>query len=169
MDPNSISYALAQIGGLGNYGLAAPTTYTPGLIAPAMNNSLNFVPQQGSSGLGLNPQAAGVGMNYGGQTALGGGGTNLNQGNGFGFNMPTLQMGLQGLMGLGNLYLGSKALGMAQDQFDFSKRMATTNLANQTKAYNTALEDRLRTREQFNTGESSGAWKSDFERLKATT
>ena len=93
----------------------------------------------------------------------------LNQGNGFGFNMPTLQLGLQGLNAISGLYFGSKAMGMAKDQFNFSKQMAQTNLKNQVNAYNTGLEDRLRTREQFNTGASGDAWKSDFERLKATT
>ena len=93
----------------------------------------------------------------------------LNQGNGFGFNMPTLQLGLQGLNAISGLYFGSKAMGMAKDQFNFSKQMAQTNLRNQVNSYNTGLEDRLRTREQFNTGASGDAWKSDFERLKATT
>ena len=93
----------------------------------------------------------------------------LNQGNGFGFNMPTLQLGLQGLNAISGLYFGSKAMGMAKDQFNFSKQMAQTNLKNQVNAYNTGLEDRLRTREQFNTGASGDAWKSDFDRLKATT
>ena len=93
----------------------------------------------------------------------------LNNSNGFGFNMPTMQMGLRGLASMGNLYLGSKAMGMAKDKFNFSKQMAQTNLKNQVNAYNTGLEDRLRTREQFNTGASGDAWKSDFERLKATT
>ena len=93
----------------------------------------------------------------------------LNQGNGFGFNLPTLQLGLQGLNAISGLYFGSKAMGMAKDQFNFSKQMAQTNLKNQVNAYNTGLEDRLRTREQFNTGASGDAWKSDFERLKATT
>lgn len=93
----------------------------------------------------------------------------LNQGNGFGFNMPTLQLGLQGLNAISGLYFGSQAMGLAKNQFDFSKQMAQTNLKNQVNAYNTSLEDRLRTREQFNTGASGDAWKSDFERLKATT
>ena len=93
----------------------------------------------------------------------------LNQDNGFGFNMPTLQLGLQGLKAIGGLYFGSKAMGMAKDRFNFSKQMAQTNLKNQVNAYNTGLEDRLRTREQFNTGASGDAWRSDFERLRATT
>lgn len=86
--------------------------------------------------------------------------------NGFGMNIPTLQLGLQGLNTLAGLYTGMKSLGLAQDQFDFSKQMAQTNLANQTTAYNTGLEDRLRTRAQFN-GKSPDSWQADFERLKA--
>lgn len=126
-----------------------------------------ITPAGNSGSWGLNPQSSGTGMQYGGKTATPG--LNLNQGNGFGFNMPTMQLGLQGLASIGNLYLGSKALGMAKDQFDFSKQMAQTNLKNQVTSYNTGLEDRLRTREQFNTGASGDAWKSDFERLKTTT
>ena len=173
MDENSLSYALSQIyQPQANYGFApvranygftsAPSSayYGNGLTMPTISSA-------GGNGWGLNPQASGTGLQYGGQTANSNFG--LNQSNGFGFNMPTLQMGLQGLMGLGNLYFGSKALGMAKDQFNFSKQMAQTNLRNQVNSYNTSLEDRLRTREQFNTGASGDAWKSDFERLKATT
>lgn len=163
MDPNSISYALAQIQQpQTNYGLSTSQFGNPlntGLTMPTIT------PAGGTGSWGLNPQTSGIGMQYAGQTAS----PVLNQNNGFGFNMPTLQMGLQGLAAIGNLYLGSRALGMAKDQFDFSKRMAQTNLRNQVNTYNTGLEDRLRTREQFNTGASGDAWKSDFERLKATT
>lgn len=172
MNENSLSYALSQIYPLqANYGLAPPTSsygFTAaapqtilgsGLTMPTMTSAGN------SGSWGLNPQSSGMGMQYGGQTAT----PNLNQSNGFGFNMPTLQLGLQGLNAITGLYFGSKALGMAKDQFNFSKQMAQTNLKNQVNAYNTGLEDRLRTREQFNTGASGDAWKSDFERLKATT
>lgn len=99
------------------------------------------------------------------------GNTNSFFGNGqsLGFNMPTMQLGLQGLGALSSLYFGSKALGMAKDQFNFQKEVTNTNLNNSINAYNTSLEDRLRTREQFNNeGQNTGAWKSDFERLKAT-
>ena len=173
MDEDTISYALSQIGRpTTNFGLGSTNQYSfsptqfgssinGGLIAPSMD-ALG-----GTNPIGLNPQTSGMGMQYGGKTATPG--LNLNQGNGFGFNMPTMQLGLQGLASIGNLYLGSKALGMAKDQFDFSKQMAQTNLKNQVTSYNTGLEDRLRTREQFNTGASGEAWKSDFERLKTTT
>lgn len=172
MNEDTLSYALSQIyPSQANYGFAPPsvnygfTTTSPqaftgsGLRMPTMTSAGN------SGSWGLNPQSSGMGMQYGGQTAT----PNLNQSNGFGFNMPTLQLGLQGLNAISGLYFGSKALGMAKDQFNFSKQMAQKNFRNQVNAYNTGLEDRLRTREQFNTGASGDAWKSDFERLKATT
>ena len=172
MNEDTLSYALSQIyPSQANYGFAPPsvnygfTTTSPqtftgsGLRMPTMTSAGN------SGSWGLNPQSSGMGMQYGGQTAT----PNLNQSNGFGFNMPTLQLGLQGLNAISGLYFGSKAMGMAKDQFNFSKQMAQKNFRNQVNAYNTGLEDRLRTREQFNTGASGDAWKSDFERLKATT
>ena len=174
MNEDTLSYALSQIyPSQANYGFASPnvnygfTTTSPqsftgsGLRMPTMSSAGN------SGSWGLNPQSSGQGMQYGGQTASPN--LNLTQGNGFGFNMPTLQLGLQGLNAISGLYFGSKAMGMAKDQFNFSKQMAQTNLRNQVNAYNTSLEDRLRTREQFNTGASGDAWKSDFDRLKATT
>ena len=63
-----------------------------------------------------------------------------------GMNVPTFQMGLQGLQGLGNLWGAWQSNKLAKDQLDFTKRFATANLANQTQAYNTALEDRARAR-----------------------
>ena len=165
MNEDTLSYALNQIYPLqANYGFttSSPQTFTgSGLRMPTMTSAGN------SGSWGLNPQSSGMGMQYGGQTAYPN--LNLNQSNGFGLDMPTLQLGLQGLNAISGLYFGSKAMGMAKDQFNFSKQMAQTNLKNQVNAYNTGLEDRLRTREQFNTGASGDAWKSDFDRLKATT
>lgn len=174
MYENSLSYALNQIyPSQVNYGFAPPqTNYGFTAASPAVSTGTGLTmptisPSGGSGSLGLNPNASGLGLKYGDQTSSPN--LNLNQSNGFGFNMPTLQLGLQGLAAIGNLYLGSQAMGLAKNQFDFSKQMAQTNLKNQVNAYNTSLEDRLRTREQFNTGASGDAWKSDFERLKATT
>jgi hypothetical protein len=65
---------------------------------------------------------------------------------GLGMNIPTLQLGFQGLSSLANLYTGLKALGLAQDQFGFQKDMAQKNLANSTQSYNTALTDRATAR-----------------------
>lgn len=44
---------------------------------------------------------------------------------------------------IGGIYGAFKQLGLAKDQLNFSKETFRTNLANQTKSYNTALEDRL--------------------------
>lgn len=48
------------------------------------------------------------------------------------------------LEGLTNAYLGYKSLGLAEDQFDFSKDTFNSNLANQTRAYNTNLSQQQR-------------------------
>lgn len=63
-----------------------------------------------------------------------------------GWNMPTFQMGMQGLSSLGNLWGAFQANKLAKDQLNFTKNFANRNLANQTAAYNTALEDRSRAR-----------------------
>ncbi|MGQ0565579.1 MAG: hypothetical protein ACT4OK_10980 [Gemmobacter sp.] len=52
----------------------------------------------------------------------------------------------QGLASLGNLYGAIQGIGIARDQLKLSKRAFETNLANQTQSYNTALEDRIRSR-----------------------
>ena len=98
------------------------------------------------------------GMNYGnnpsfgststGSSGLGGLGGVGGAGNGFqvGWNMPTFQMGLQGLNAIGNIWGAWQANKLAKDQLNFTKDFANRNLANQTAAYNTALEDRARAR-----------------------
>lgn len=67
-------------------------------------------------------------------------------GAGLGFNIGTGQLVLGGLSALGNLWGAQKQFKLAEDQFDFTKKIATTNLNNQVKSYNTALEDRIRSR-----------------------
>jgi hypothetical protein len=52
----------------------------------------------------------------------------------------------QGLQSLGQLYGAVKGMGLAKDQLNFQKQAYNTNLANTSKAYNTALEDRVRAR-----------------------
>jgi len=70
-----------------------------------------------------------------------------------GFNMKDLfskdGMGLVlgGLQTIGGLWGAWKANQLAEKQFDFAKSFAEKNLANQTASYNTALEDRGRSRE----------------------
>lgn len=64
----------------------------------------------------------------------------------FGWNANTLNFGMQGLMGLGNLWGAWQSNKLARDQLNFTKDFANRNLLNQTRAYNTALEDRARAR-----------------------
>lgn len=52
----------------------------------------------------------------------------------------------EGLASLGSLYGAFQMNKLARDSLDFQKKSYKQNLANQTKSYNTALEDRLRTR-----------------------
>ena len=92
---------------------------------------------------------------YAGSMGGGGGGNPLDvsglmnltgknpNGSGFGWNMPTVAAGIQGIGQLGQLYLGLQQLGLAKDSFKFQKQAYNTNLANQTSAYNTQIRDRV--------------------------
>ena len=63
-----------------------------------------------------------------------------------GYNIPTLQLGMQGLGTLGNLWGSFQSQKLARDSFNFQKSMAEKNYANQIKSYNTALTDRATSR-----------------------
>lgn len=63
-----------------------------------------------------------------------------------GMNIPTFQLGLGALGSLANIYGGFQANRLAKDQLSFTKDITNTNLNNQIKSYNTALEDRARSR-----------------------
>lgn len=114
-----------------------PSTGMSGGITP---DSLNFVGGQSS----YIPQAQ-----LGGQIDQASSWLKNLPGNGgldFGFNIPTAQLGLGALNSVGGLWGGLQAQKLARDQFNFTKNMATTNLANQTQSYNTALTDKINAR-----------------------
>lgn len=65
---------------------------------------------------------------------------------GLGMNIPTFQLGLGALGSLASIYGGFQANKLAKDQLSFTKDITNTNLNNSIKSYNTALEDRARSR-----------------------
>lgn len=56
------------------------------------------------------------------------------------------KFGIGAATGIGNIYTSLAGLKLAKDQFKFTKGMAEKNLANQTKAYNSELYNRERSR-----------------------
>ena len=70
----------------------------------------------------------------------------LNQQGKFGLNVPTIGLALQGLGTIGSLWAGFKQLGLANKQFEYTKKITDTNLDNSIKSYNTTLADRARAR-----------------------
>lgn len=89
---------------------------------------------------GMNPDKVQIGMpdiNFGAGPDFGGGGMNLMQG---------AQLGLGGLQTLANLWMGFKANKLARDQFNFTKKTTEANMANTISSFNTALEDKIRSR-----------------------
>ena len=83
--------------------------------------------------------------------------------NGLGWNLPTLRLGLSGLMGLGNLYGAFQSNKLANKSFDYSKAMADKNYRNTVQSYNTALEDQRNVRGVME-GKSQAQIQSEIER-----
>lgn len=128
---------------------------------PWRNNSYMYMPmsQWGRQNYGtglMNPNTFGMPAQTGGGSNPGFFGNNTN----FGWNANTLSFGLQGLQGLGNLWGAWQANRLARDQLDFTRNFARANLANQTQAYNTAIEDRARSRAavEGQTSAEQAAW-----------
>lgn len=53
---------------------------------------------------------------------------------------------MQGIGSLGQIWSSLQAVRLAREQLNFQREAYQTNLANQTQSYNTALEDRIRSR-----------------------
>lgn len=83
--------------------------------------------------------------------------------NGLGMNLPTFQLGLSGLMGLGNLYGAYQSNKLANKSFDYSKSMADKNYKNTVASYNTALEDQRNVRGVME-GKSQAQVQSEIDR-----
>ena len=83
--------------------------------------------------------------------------------NGLGMNLPTFQLGLSGLMGLGNLYGAFQSNKLANKSFDYSKSMADKNYRNTVASYNTALEDQRNVRGVME-GKSQAQVQSEIDR-----
>lgn len=65
---------------------------------------------------------------------------------GLGMNVKTAQLALSGLDTIGSLWGGFAARDLANKNFNFQKDFAEKNYANQLKSYNSAVEDRGRSR-----------------------
>ncbi|MFV0357752.1 MAG: hypothetical protein ACK5LG_22000 [Bacteroides thetaiotaomicron] len=111
-------------------------------------NFLGFQLPDFGAGYGMSAPASttapvATAADVGGSVAAGAGGYQPLQ---LGFNMPTLQLGFQGLGALGSLYDSFQSTKLARDAFNFNKSLAERNLANSIKSYNTALTDRATSR-----------------------
>ena len=132
----------------------------PQVPAPMLDYSFG---QQGAmpvAGMG-GGQGLQMGSGYGNMNTWGQG----TGGSGFGMNMPTLALGLQGLNSLGSLYMGGKSLSLANKQFASAQKFANINLANQTKSYNDTLENKIKRIGSFN-GTSAEDTTAEYERRK---
>lgn len=89
-------------------------------------------------------------------------------GSGIGMNLDTAKLALSGLGTIGNLWAAFQAQKLAKKQFDFTKRITETNLANQIKSYNTTLEDRGRSR-AFAESQSASDAQSYIDKNRLTT
>jgi hypothetical protein len=114
---------------LGSQGSQGPNSMSdPGAmsVADMQDNMTRF------GGSGMSPMAP-AGASAGGMGGLG-------------FNVGTGQLALGGLGALTSIWGGLQANSLAKKQFKFTKNVTNTNLANQIKSYNTALDDRITSR-----------------------
>ena len=86
---------------------------------------------------------------------------------GIGMNIGTGQMAFQGLSSLAGILGGMESMKLAKDSFKLNKQMSNTNLNNQIKSYNTALEDRARSRAAVE-GQTSAEQQSYVDRNRLT-
>lgn len=133
---------------MGNPTVAPPIDLRSIMAYGSGSNPL--VQQQQTGGVqipGMGGAAAGAGM--GGLGIPGGGGAGGffgNNGGKLGANLDTAQLALSGLATIANIWGAFEARNLAKKQFNFTRDVTNTNLANQIASYNTTLEDRGRSR-----------------------
>jgi hypothetical protein len=123
----------------GGNGFGASTLLSPGQITS------KAIPTLGYDTSGFWGGSSDVLTNGSSTIPVGSGG----QGGGFfgGMNgMQSVGAVLGGLQSLSNMFLGFQALSQAKKQFKTQRAFSNANLENQVKSYNTALEDRARSR-----------------------
>ena len=136
------NYALTGSSNLGNIGMTAPSV---GIGVNPMTGTGLQGPTTGfwggSQTGGLNPTAAGSGL---------------------GFNLGTLNMGVNALAAIGGLYNAFQSNKLAKEQFAFTKEVTNTNLNNQIKTFNTTMEDRARARARLDGREDVEGYTQDY-------
>ena len=131
------------------------------MIAPVYNNvthnqstltgqqigAQNTLSQQGSSGVS-GGGVTGINVTAGGVKPVGGPenkGTLLRNGDGS-LNTDTIGLAIGGIQTLGALWNSYQQHKIAKEQLALQRESYETNLENNTQTYNTALEDRIRSR-----------------------
>lgn len=147
------------------YGAMPMTGATTPWQSPADFSPMGNVAPLSNMGLRMNSQAGFPSTQGGMGNGMGGFGATPLAGSGFGFNMGTAQLGLDGLKTIGNLFGAYQANKLAKEQFDFSKKFAQKNLTNQTQSYNDRMADTLNAR-GFTAGTSKETTASEIERRK---
>ena len=104
-------------------------------------------PMSATGASGMVPTAAGMGQ-LGAQFShgQGPGSPSWLAKSGLGANMQTFNAALGGIQTIGSLWGGMKQLDLAKKQLKFTKEMSNISLGNQTKSYDTAIQDRARSR-----------------------
>ena len=139
MDASSLNFG--NFGSLGN----SSDYLSDFQMNPTANESLgmNFSPDlSGMPNWGNDPTVTG---SYGDAPTFDPIG-NQQGGSDIGWNRGTLDTGFKGLATLGNLWGAFQGNKLARKQLSLATDAYNTNLTNQIKSYNTALEDRIRSR-----------------------